>query len=83
MQICNYLRSRASAGQQVFYDIYTPAEKQADPAKANTGLFFFKGDHGAKVAIVNAGGGFAYVAAMHDSFPHALVLAEKGYNAFP
>ena len=25
---------------------------------------------------------FAYVGAMHDSFPHALELSKKGYNAF-
>jgi acetyl esterase/lipase len=31
---------------------------------------------------VNAGGAFAYVGAMHDSFPHALELSKKGYNAF-
>lgn len=24
----------------------------------------------------------AYVGAMHDSFPHALKLSKKGYNAF-
>ena len=34
------------------------------------------------MAICNAGGGFAYVGAMHDSFPHALELSKKGYNAF-
>ena len=51
-------------------------------AKRDTGLFFFKGDPGAKFAVVNAGGGFAYVGAMHDSFPHALTLSEMGYNAF-
>ena len=27
-------------------------------------------------------GGFVYEAAMHDSFPHAMELSEKGYNAF-
>lgn len=27
-------------------------------------------------------GGFAYVGAMHDSFPQALDLSKKGYNAF-
>ena len=37
---------------------------------------------GEKFAVVNAGGGFAYVAAMHDSFPQALELSKKGYNAF-
>ena len=30
----------------------------------------------------NAGGGFAYVGAMQDSFPHALELSKRGYNAF-
>lgn len=82
VQICNYLRSHTVAGDTVFYDIYTDEEKQADPDKENTGLFFFKGNSGEKFAIVNAGGGFAYVGAMHDSFPHALELSKKGYNAF-
>ena len=31
---------------------------------------------------VEAGGGFAYVGAIHDSFPHALALSQMGYNAF-
>lgn len=82
VKIANTLRNRASAGEQIFYDIYTEQEKQADPAKRNTGLFFFKGNPGERFAICNAGGGFAYVAAMHDSFPHALELSEMGYNAF-
>lgn len=37
---------------------------------------------GAKTAICNAGGGFVYVGAMQDSFPHALELSKMGYNAF-
>ena len=82
VEIVNCLKNHAEAGETVFYDIYTDAEKAADPAKRDTGLFFFKGDPGAKFAIVNAGGGFAYVGAMHDSFPHALELSKMGYNAF-
>lgn len=82
VEIVNSMRERATAGETIFYDIYTEAEKQSDPAKRDTGLFFFKGDPGAKFAICNAGGGFAYVGAMHDSFPHALELSKKGYNAF-
>lgn len=81
-EICNYLYDKAAAGEAYFYDIYTDAEKQADPAKEDTGLFFFKGNPGERFAICNAGGGFAYVGAMHDSFPHALELSKKGYNAF-
>lgn len=82
VEICNYMRNQEENGNTIFYDIYTEAEKAADPAKRDTGLFFFKGNPGTKFAIVNAGGGFAYVGAMHDSFPHALELSKMGYNAF-
>ncbi|WP_422480923.1 alpha/beta hydrolase [Pleomorphochaeta sp. DL1XJH-081] len=82
VEIVNYLRTSARAGQQVFYAIYSETEKAADPAKKNTGLFFFRGKPGQKAAILSAGGGFAYVGAMHDSFPHALELSKRGYNAF-
>ena len=82
VEIVNTLKARAEAGQTIFYDIYTAEEKAADPAKADTGLFFFKGTPGEKFAVCNAGGAFAYVGAMQDSFPHALELSRKGYNAF-
>lgn len=82
VEIVNYMKTHAEAGEPVFYDIYTEEEKAADPAKKDTGLFFFKGSPGEKFAICNAGGGFAYVGAMHDSFPHALELSKQGYNAF-
>ena len=62
--------------------VYTEEEKAEDPDKADTGLFFFKGDPGAKFAVCNAGGGFAYVGAMQDSCPHALEISKRGYNAF-
>ncbi len=82
VEIVNSLKERANAGQTIFYDIYTEEEKTQDPDKRNTGLFFFKGTPGAKFAVCNAGGGFAYVGAMQDSFPHALELSKLGYNAF-
>lgn len=82
VEIVNTMHDKAASGETIFYDIYTEAEKEADPDKRDTGLFFFKGDPGAKFAVCNAGGGFAYVGAMHDSFPHALELSKKGYNAF-
>lgn len=72
VEITNYMKNHAEAGDVIFYDIYTDAEKVADPDKEDTGLFFFKGNPGEKFAVCNAGGGFAYVGAMHDSFPHAL-----------
>lgn len=82
VEIVNTLWQRAEAGETVFYDIYTEEEKAQDPDKADTGLFFFKGEAGAPFAVCNAGGGFAYVGAMQDSFPHALELSKRGYNAF-
>ena len=82
VDICNTLRQRAADGQTIFYDIYTEDEKAADPDKADTGLFYFKGNPGAKFSICNAGGAFAYVGAMQDSFPHAeeLEVDTSGYS---
>ena len=82
VEIVNYLKNAAESGQQIFYNIYTEEEMQADSSLRDTGLFFFKGEDNAKFAVCNAGGGFAYVGAMHDSFPHALELSKMGYNAF-
>jgi len=82
VEIVNYFKEKADAGEQIFYSIYSEEEIAADPWKTDTGLFYFRGNPGAKFAICNAGGGFAYVGAMHDSFPHALELSKKGYNAF-
>ena len=79
VEVCNYLRAHAN---NCFIDIYTEVEKQANPNLRNTGVFFFRGNRNAPFAICNAGGGFSYVGAMHDSFPHALELSKLGYNAF-
>lgn len=82
VEITNYMKEHAEIGDTIFYDIYSEEEKAADPAKEDTGIFFFKGNPGEKFAVCNAGGDFAYVGAMHDSFPHALELSKQGYNAF-
>lgn len=82
VDIVNYMKESVNNGHTIFYDIYSEQEKKADPEKNDTGLFFFKGNKGEKFAVCNAGGAFAYVGAMQDSFPHALELSRKGYNAF-
>lgn len=82
VEIVNYMKEHAASGDTIFYDIYTEEEKAADPEKEDTGLFFFKGNPGERFAVCNAGGAFAYVGAMQDSFPHALELSKQGYNAF-
>ena len=43
VEICNYMKDHADAGDVIFYDIYTDEEKAADPSKNDTGLFFFRG----------------------------------------
>ena len=82
IEVLEYLENQRKQGNQVFYDIYTEKEKQADPSKRKTGLFFFKGKKNAPFAIINAGGGFSYVGSIHESMPHALFLSKQGYNGF-
>ncbi len=82
VEILNYLHSQAVKGEQIFYSIYTPEEIAAEPSKSDTGIFVFRGAVGKPFAITNAGGGFAYVGAMHDSFPHSLEISKSGYTAF-
>lgn len=82
VEILNSLKKRAEQNEKIFYPIYTQEEIMKDSSKADTGLFYFKGNPSEKFAIINAGGGFMYVAALHDSFPHALELSEMGINAF-
>ncbi|SCH25241.1 Uncharacterised protein [uncultured Clostridium sp.] len=82
IEVLEYLENQRKQGNQVFYDIYTEKEKQADPTKRKTGLFFFKGKKNAHFAIINAGGGFSYVGSIHESMPHSLYLSKQGYNGF-
>jgi acetyl esterase/lipase len=72
----------AAVGKTVFYDIYTKAQKQADPTRENTGLFFFRGEANAPLAVIAPGGGFSYVASVHEGFPYAVEISNRGYNAF-
>jgi hypothetical protein len=68
--------------QAVFYRIYDEAQRQQQPAKNNTGLFFFRGRPGAPFAVIAPGGGFSYVASVHEGFPYAAAISREGYNAF-
>jgi acetyl esterase/lipase len=78
----NRLIDDASAGRTVFYDIYTDAQKEAEPSRNDTGLFFFRGKPGAPFAVIAPGGGFAYVGSLHEGFPYAVEISNRGYNAF-
>ena len=78
----NRMIDDASAGRTVFHDFYTDAEKRAEPSRRHTGLFFFPGRPGAPFAVIAPGGGFAYVASLHEGFPYAVEISNRGYNAF-
>jgi acetyl esterase/lipase len=78
----NRLIDDARAGHRVFIDIYPPAEKARDPTKADTSLFFLRGRPGAPFAVIAPGGGFSYVATVHEGLPYALAINRHGFNAF-
>jgi acetyl esterase/lipase len=78
----NRMIADVNHGKTVFYDIYDEAQKRAQSAKANTGLFFFRGRPGAPFAVIAPGGGFAYVGSVHEGFPYAVDISSRGYNAF-
>jgi acetyl esterase/lipase len=78
----NHMVDEINNGKTIFYDFYAEHQKREDPAKSSTGLFFFRGQPGVPFAIVCPGGGFSYVASLHEGFPLAMVLSQKGYNTF-
>ena len=78
----NYMIDLVDDGKTVFYDLYSEQQKKADPTKAHTGLFFFKGKPGAPFAVVCPGGGFSYVGSLHEGFPLAVQMNKRGYNIF-
>jgi hypothetical protein len=78
----NRMIDDATAGKTVFYDIYTNAQRRADPTREHTGVFFFRGHPNAPFVVIAPGGGFAYVASVHEGFPYAVEISNRGYNAF-
>jgi len=78
----NHMIADVNGGRSVFYDFYAADENRREPAKANTGLFFFRGTPGAPFAVISPGGGFSYVGSVHEGFPYAVAISRQGYNAF-
>lgn len=78
----NRIIDDVGAGRQVFYAFSTEEQRRRDPTLRHAGLFFFRGKPGAPFAVVSPGGGFAYVAAVHEGFPYAAAISDAGYNAF-
>jgi len=78
----NHMIDEVNAGKTTFYDFYTERQKQEDPARNSTGLFFHRGKPEAPFAIVCPGGGFSYVGSLHEGFPLGREISKKGLNAF-
>ena len=78
----NRMIEDAREGKKIFYDFYTEQQRQKDPTKNSTGLFFFRGKLGAPFAVICPGGGFSYVGSFHEGFPYAAELSKAGFNAF-
>jgi acetyl esterase/lipase len=78
----NRMIDDVNSGHAVFYPFYREDQNQGQPARENTGLFFFRGKPGAPFAVISPGGGFSYVGSVHEGFPYATEISAKGYNAF-
>ena len=77
----NRMIDDVSNGKSVFLNYYSEVEKQKELTKVDTGLFFFRGNRGAPFAVICPGGGFSYVASVHEGFPYAAEISARGYNA--
>lgn len=78
----NHMIDEANQDKKIFYNFYSDDQKQQDPGKKYTGLFFFRGKPDAPFAIICPGGGFSYVGSLHEGFPLAAKIRESGLNAF-
>lgn len=78
----NHMSVEAKNGKRIFYEFYNEQQKEEDPTKKSTGLFFYRGNPGAPFAVICPGGGFSYVGSLHEGFPYAMELGKTGLNAF-
>lgn len=52
VEIVNYFKEKADAGEKIFYDIYTDAEKKSDPHKKIPACFSLKANRMPKLQFV-------------------------------
>lgn len=78
----NRLIQDAEAGKEILYNFYSAEERTRDPAKDRTALFFLRGQPGAPWVLIAPGGGFAYVATLHEGLPVGMELNRWGFNVF-
>lgn len=70
----------ASSREEIFYPIYTDAERAADPSLEETGLLLIRGEPGKPVAVLTSGGAFTSVCLFLESFPVGNILHQMGYT---
>lgn len=78
VEIINYMKAHADTGETIFYDIYTEEEKVADPAKRDTGLFFFRGGSGGEVCRLQRRWGLRLCRGDARQLPPRLRAVQKG-----
>lgn len=78
----NYAIEAAEAGRSEFLSYYDAAAKEADPAREDTGLLYYKTAEGAPFVLVAPGGGFTMLGVASSAYPYAKPLQEAGYNVF-
>jgi len=78
----NYAIEQAEAGQTEYVRFYSTADIEADSAKADTGLLYYKTAEGAPFVIVAPGGGFTMLCVASSAYPYAKPLQDAGYNVF-
>lgn len=83
VEIVNYLKSRADAGEQIYFPIYSENEIREDASKADTGLFYFGGSPGEKFAIMNAGAGLCMWERCMTVFPMRWRSAKRAITPLP
>jgi len=78
----NRIIDDAAGGKSVFYRFYSDAQVLKDPPKAQDGAVLLPRPARRAVRRHCPGGGFSYVASVHEGFPHAAAISRQGYNAF-
>ncbi|MBQ9451828.1 MAG: alpha/beta hydrolase fold domain-containing protein [Desulfovibrio sp.] len=76
LRALNQMIDICAAGELLFHSYYD------DHRRNITGLFFFRGKPNAPFAVICPGGGFVYLGTLHEGFPLALEIQQKGYNVF-
>ena len=83
VEVLNYMKNQAEAGETIFYDIYTEDEKAEDPEKENTGLFSLGENRGENLRFVMRAEGLLtsapYTIAFHtpSSFPKRAIMLSR------